>query len=65
MLIFINYTEMERKDQLFNSALKSRGEALERIKQSEQSLIIVASSLFTSSVFPPFLFILLQLILTF
>jgi tRNA guanosine-2'-O-methyltransferase len=36
---------MEREDQLFNSALKSRSEALERIKQSQQNLIIVASLL--------------------
>lgn len=45
MLIFNNYIEMEKEDQLFNSALKSRNEALERIKQSQQNLIIVASLL--------------------
>ncbi|KAJ3681791.1 hypothetical protein LUZ60_014364 [Juncus effusus] len=35
--------ELENEDQLFNLVLKSRNEALERIKQSQQNLILVAS----------------------
>ncbi|XP_078155872.1 tRNA/rRNA methyltransferase (SpoU) family protein [Carex rostrata] len=35
--------EMEKEDQLFNSALQLRSEALEKIKQSQQNLVLVAS----------------------
>lgn len=68
---------MEKEDQLFNSALQSRSEALERIKQSQQNLILVASLvdripnlaglartcevIFTSFVVPPFFLCLAQL----
>ncbi|KAJ4784544.1 tRNA/rRNA methyltransferase (SpoU) family protein [Rhynchospora pubera] len=37
--------DMEKEDQLLNSALQSRSEALQRIKQSQQNLILVASFL--------------------
>lgn len=35
--------EIEEDDQLFNLALESRNHAVERIKQSQQQLIVVAS----------------------
>ncbi|XP_072962129.1 uncharacterized protein [Typha angustifolia] len=37
--------EMEKEDQLLNSVLQSRSQAVERIKQSQQQLILVASLL--------------------
>lgn len=43
--VFMLFSEIEKEDQLLNSVLQSRNQALEMIKISQQQIILVASLL--------------------